>query len=407
MTEPHTLPEPQPEFTLVDLLTAIGEEKTLIAGVTALAGAIGLSVALLLPTVYTAKTTLLPPQQNQGASAGVAASLGALAATTGIAAAFKTPEELYVGLLKTDSVANALINRFKLKDRYEEDTLVNTRRELARNVRIAADRKSTLISVEADDTDAAFAAQLANGYAEELRTLMGRIAVTEAQQRRAFFEQQMTKAKDELARAELAVRQAQDKGGLVSIDAQTQTMIGAAAQIRGQIVAREVQLQALRPYAGPENPELRRVLSELSSLQSQLARMEGGSGAQRSGKADAQAALANVRLYRELKYQEAIYSAMLQQFQLAKTDEARDAPLLQQVDVATAPDRKSKPRRAFIVLGCAAAGLLAGLLLAFVRRSARQMRDDPATTGRWAALAGAWGLRGRTAATPQSGQGAS
>lgn len=407
MTDTHTLPEPQPEFTLVDLLTAIGEEKTLIAGITALAGAVGLAAALLMPPIYTARTTLLPPQQSQGASAGMAASLGALAATTGIAAAFKTPEELYVGLLKTDTVANALIERFKLKDRYEQDTLVNTRRELAKNVRIAADRKSTLISVEADDTDAAFAAQLANAHAEELRTLMGRIAVTEAQQRRAFFEQQMTKAKDELARAELAVRQAQDKGGLVSVDAQTQTLIGAAAQIRGQIVAREVQLQALRPYAGPENPELRRLLSELSSLQAQLSRMEGGSGASRSGKADAQSALANVRLYRELKYQEAIYSAMLQQFQLARTDEARDAPLLQQVDVATAPDRKSKPRRAFIVLGCAAAGLLLGLLLAFARRAARQMRDDPATTGQWAALANAWRLGRRQAAATPGGNGAS
>ena len=407
MTEQSNLPEPQAESPLVDLLTAIGEEKTLIAGITALAGAVGLAVALLLPTIYTAKTTLLPPQQSQNASAGMAASLGALAASTGIAAAFKTPEELYVGLLKTDTVANALINRFKLKDRYEEDTLVNTRRELARNVRIAADRKSTLISVEADDTDAAFAAQLANAYAEELRALMGRIAVTEAQQRRAFFEQQMTKAKDELAKAELAVRQAQDKGGLVSVDAQTQTLIGAAAQIRGQIVAREVQLQALRPYAGPDNPELRRLLSELSSLQAQLARMEGGNGAQRDGRNDAQAALANVRLYRELKYQEAIYSAMLQQFQLAKADEARDAPLLQQVDVATAPDRKSKPRRAFIVLGCAAAGLLAGLMLAFVRRSLRQMREDPATTGRWAALASAWRLRGGASPATPGGNGAS
>lgn len=406
MTEPHTLPEPQPEFTLVDLLTAVGEEKAVIAGMALLAGIVGLAVALLLPVTYTAKTTLLPPQQSQSASAGMAASLGALAATTGIAAAFKTPEELYVGLLKTDTVANALINRFKLKERYEEDTLVNTRRELAKNVRIAADRKSTLISVEADDTDAAFAAQLANAYSEELRTLMGRIAVTEAQQRRAFFEQQMTKAKDELARAELAVRQAQDKGGLVSVDAQTQTLIGAAAQIRGQIVAREVQLQALRPYAGPENPELRRLMSELSSLQGQLSRMEGGTSAQRNGKGDAQAALANVRLYRELKYQEAIYSAMLQQFQLAKTDEARDAPLLQQVDVATAPDRKSKPRRAFIVLGCAAAGLFAGLLLAFVRRSVRQMRDDPATTDRWAALSSAWGMRGRAGTPAPGGNGA-
>jgi len=409
MTQPLTEAEatlpPGDEVSLIDLLTAVGEEKFTIAGIAAVCTAVGLAVALLLPPIYTARTTLLPPQQSQSSASAVAASLGALAATAGVAGAIKAPEELYVGLLKTDAVANALIERFKLKERYDQSTLVEVRRELAQNVRVSADRKSTLISVEADDKDPAFAAQLANAYAEELRKLMGRIAVTDAAQRRLFFEQQMTKAKDELARAEMAVRQAQDQSGLVSVDAQTQTMIGAAAQIRGQIVAREVQVQALRPYAGPENPDLKRLLSELASLRSQLERMEGGGATPRNGKAtdgkDAKDALANVRLFRELKYQEAIYSAMLQQFQLAKADEARDAPLLQQVDVATAPDRKSKPRRAFIVLGALAVGLMLGLLFAFLRRTAKQVQNSPESAGQWQALVGAWSWR-RGSATKSS-----
>ncbi|MCW5649322.1 MAG: chain-length determining protein [Ramlibacter sp.] len=392
MIAPHDhIASPEPEAGLIDLLTAIGEEKTLIAGLTGLATAIGLAISLMLPAVYTARTTLLPPQQGQGAASALA-SLGALAATTGLGAAIKTSEELYVGLLKTDSVANAVIARFKLQDRYGEQTLVNTRRELGKNVRVSADRKSTLISIDADDQDPAFAAQLANAYSEELRTLMSRIAVTEAQQRRAFFEGQMAKAKDELVKAELAVKQAQDTGGLFSVDAQTQTMIGAAAQIRAQIVAREVQLQAMRAYAGPENAQLRGLLAELASLRSQLARMEGGATDAAPKTADSRDALGNVRLYRELKYQEAIYTTMLQQYQLAKSDEARDAPLVQQVDVATPPDRRSKPARATIVVGAAFLGLFLGLVLALVRRAARQAARDPVAANQWSALRAAWSL---------------
>lgn len=382
------------EISLFEILTAIGEEKKTI-GLFALVGtAVGLAVALLLTPIYTAKTTLLPPQQNQGGSSAMLASLGALAATAGVAGALKAPEELYVGLLRTDSIANALIERFNLKERYEKSTLDDTRKELSTNTIISADRKSTLVSVAVDDRDPVFSAQLANAYAAELRRLMTRIAVTEAQQRRVFFEQQMEKAKTDFIRAELAVKQAQDKSGLISLDAQTQSTIGAAAQVRGQIVAREVQLQATRPFAGPENPELKRLLSELGSLRAQLVKIEGG-GAEvpaSVGKDSAQS-LGNVRIFRELKYQEAIYSAMLQQFQLAKADEAREAPLVQQVDIGLPPDRKSKPHRAIIVLAALFGGLLLGLVVAFWRRAAYRARQNPSSFGQWLALRSAWSLR--------------
>ncbi|MFC5498411.1 GumC family protein [Caenimonas terrae] len=407
MTEPHLAEGRRPdqgaqgsEISVLEILTAIGEEKKTI-GLFAFVGVgVGLTIALLLPPIYTAKTTLLPPQQNQGGSSAVLASLGALAATAGVAGTVKAPEELYVGLLRTDSVANALIERFKLKERYKASTLDDTRRALNNNSVISADRKSTLISVEASDRDPVFSAQLANAYAEELRRLMTRIAVTEAQQRRLFFEQQMEKAKADYVRAELAVKRAQDKSGLISLDSQTQSIIGAAAQVRGEIVAREVQLQATRPFAGPENPDLKRLLSELGSLRAQLSKIEGGGiDSPARGAGDSAQALANVRIFRELKYQEAIYSAMLQQFQMAKADEARDAPLVQQVDVAAPPERKSKPRRTPIVFLSMALGLLSGLIVSLVRRVARNGRNDPRTAHRWNDLSSAW-FSWRTRARP-------
>lgn len=382
------------EISLVDVLTGIGEEKRLIAIVTGAAAAFGVAVALLIPPTFTARTTLLPPQQSQNASTAVAASLGAFAATAGLGGAFKAPEELYVGLLKSDSIANDLVQRFNLKERYDAKLIQDARKELGDRVRFTPDRKSSLITLEVDDREPAFAAQLANAYVEELRKLMTRIAVTEAQQRRVYFEQQIDRAKSDLARAELAVKQAQEKSGLISLDAQTQTSIAAAAQLRGQIVAREVQVRALQPYAGPENPELRRLLSELAGLRSQLAKIENGPGeGSGNASADGAQALANVRVFRELKYQEAIYSAMLQQLQLAKADEAKDAPLVQQVDPAVPPERKSKPRRAVIVLVSVALGLLVGLGWALLRGAVRRAKEDPAGAQRWHDLARAWSWR--------------
>jgi uncharacterized protein involved in exopolysaccharide biosynthesis len=387
------------EISLLDILTGIGEEKRLVTAVTAVAAAIGLAIALLLPPIFTARTTLLPPQQGQGGSAMMAASLGALAATAGLGGAFKAPEELYVGLLKSDSIANALVQRFNLKERYEQKLAEDARKGLAARARFTPDRKSSLITVEVDDKDPAFAAQLANAYVDELRKMMNRIGVTQAQQSRLYFEEQIEKSKTDLAKAELAVKQAQEKSGLISLDAQTQASIATAAQLRGQIVAREVQLRAVQPYAGPENPELKRLLSELAGLRLQLGRIENGPGASNPGASnpgasqDGAQALANVRIFRELKYQEAVYSAMLQQLQLAKADEARDAPLVQQVDVAVAPERKSKPRRSVIVLVALALGLLVGLSWALLRRALRRARQDPESAQQWHDLARAWSFR--------------
>jgi tyrosine-protein kinase Etk/Wzc len=370
--------EPDDGIDLWDLLIGLGEEKGVILLVTGAFAVVGLVAALLAEPIFTGRTLILPPQQSQGASAALSASLGALAGAAGLAGAVKSTDELYVALMRSDAVALKLSEKLKLKDRYQVETQDDVKKRLNGLVRIAADKKSSLISVEADDKDPKFAAELANAYVNELRLLMGRLAITEAQQKRAFFEAQMTKAKDELVNAELAVKQSQERGGLVSVDAQTQSTIGAAAQLRAQVVSKEVQIQAARPYAGPENPELRRMLSELASLKNQLEKLEGGSGGNRTVDTSASTdSLSNVRIYRELKYQEAIFGAMVQQFQLARVEESKDAPLIQQVDVARPPERKSKPSRALILILATFAGLSLGILVAFLRRAIRKTMATP------------------------------
>jgi uncharacterized protein involved in exopolysaccharide biosynthesis len=181
------------EVDLWDLLTGLGEEKGFILLVTGAFAAIGLAVALLIPPTFTGRTVIMPPQQNQGASAALSASLGALAGAAGLGGAVKSTDELYVALMRSDAIAFSLSEKFNLKDRYEVEAHDDVKKKLSTIVRIAADKKSSLVSVEADDKDPKFAADLANAYVSELRLLTGRLAITEAQQKRVFFEAQMAK----------------------------------------------------------------------------------------------------------------------------------------------------------------------------------------------------------------------
>jgi len=173
-------------ITFTDLLIWLGERKKLIGSVTGAVAVVSVVVALLLPPIYTARTTFLAPgSQQQSGSAAALAALGSLGALSGGIAA-KTPDDLYVALLKSDSVQHGLDQRFNLRAHYDVETYEALRRALTNHVRVSADKKSGVISVEVDDKDAKFAADLANAHEVEVTKLLGRLAVSEAQLRRGM-----------------------------------------------------------------------------------------------------------------------------------------------------------------------------------------------------------------------------
>lgn len=386
-----------PSVSLVELFTWVGEGKRLIAGVTGLAIVGSLAVALLLPPVYTARTTLLPPNSQQsGNSAAVLAALGPLGGLAGGLGA-KTPDELYVALLKSDSVQRALAERFDLKTRYEVENYEVLRKTLPNYIRVSSDKKSGVISVEVDDKEPKFAAELANAHASEITKVLARLAVSEAQLRRVFFEQQLKETKEHLIKAELDMQRVQEKSGVIVLDKQAEALIGGAAQIRALIAEREVQLKVLRSAATAENPDVLRLAAELRALRSELLRMESSQGGNTGSAVDMPvgkipgAAVDYIRARRELKLQETLLESMLRQFEIAKLDEAKEGPVLQQVDVAVAPDYKSKPSRALIVIAATLVALLGSMLWVVVRRYQAFAREqDPDSAAAWLALRRAW-----------------
>ncbi len=394
-----------PSVGLLDLLTWLGEGKRLIAAVTAVAVVGSVVFALLKPNIYTARTTLLPPgSQQQSSSAAALAALGSLGGLAG-GLAGKTPDELYVNLLKSDSVQRALATKFDLYKRYQIETYEVLRAAIPGRVRVSSDKKSGVITVEVDDKEPKFAAELANGYAAEVTKLLGRLAVSEAQQRRVFFDQQLKETKENLVKAEQALRSVQEKSGMIVLDQQAEAIIKAVAELKTRIIEREVRLKVMRTGATAENPDVQMLSSELSALRGELVRMESASGttAPRGrggidipvGKLPA-AGLEYVRAAREVKFQETMLVSMLRQFEIAKLDEAKEGPALQQVDVAMPPDRKSKPARALIVMAATLAALLGASVFVIARRYRGLLREqDPESAQAWAKLAQAWRLRGK------------
>lgn len=386
------------EISLVELATTLGEEKKLIFGLPFVVGIVAIVVSLFLTPIFTAKTTLLPPQNSGGGGAAAAlASLGGLAGLAGISTGGTTADTV-IAMLQSRSAKDQIIDQFNLVEYYEAELRTDVYGKLNEVVRVSSDKKSNLITIEVDDKDPELAAKMANAYYTVLKDLMTRVAVTEAQQRRQFFEDQFAKAKEELSNAEVKLKETQERTGLVELKSQAEATIEAVARLRAEIAQREVQLSAMRTFATPENSDYRRVVAELNGLRVELKKLDKGGTGGELGLVSAgnlpEQGLEYVRALREVKYQEAVFEIMAKQFELAKVDEAKDGGNVQQLDMAAVPERKSKPKRALIVvLSVLAAGFLA-VLIALLKGAMRKAGSDEESATRLRALKKAWRLRG-------------
>ncbi|MBX9296507.1 hypothetical protein HA051_09435 [Chromobacterium vaccinii] len=363
MTSQTNTPQASDEIDLLALLSTLQKYKRWIAISTVLFGSAALAYCLLTKPIFTATSSIMPPQQQNNGMSALLGQLGGLAGMAGVGgiSSLKNPNDLYIGMLQSRTVADRLIRRFQLKERYQQETLDGTRRVLKSRT-VIINGKDGLININVDDTDTNFAAQLANAYIDELKQLNQVLAMTDAAKRRLFFEQQLKQTKEQLTNAETALRQTQEKTGLIQPEGQLPAIVGSVTQLRASIAAKEVQLEAMRSYATQQNPLYIRTEQELSGLREQLTKLETG----REGSGDlmvptgkvAQSGLEYLRSLREVKYQETIFELLAKQYELAKIDEAKDSSLIQVLDSAVPPELKSKPSRSLIMV----AGLLLGFL---------------------------------------------
>ncbi len=371
------------DIDLLDLVQVVADNLRLLVLVPLAAGLIALGISFAIAPTFTAKTKFMPPLPGQGSAQMMLQSLGALGGLAGAAAGIKNPNEQFVAFLASESVSNALIARFKLMDRYEAEFKADARKNLTVVSQITSG-KDGLITVEVDDKDPIFAAQLANGYVEELGNLLKRLAITEAQFRRVFFENQLADTKAKLALAEQAIRASGVNS--TALRQNPDLSIRVVAELQARIAAQEIKLTSLRGFLADSAPEFKQALIEMGALRSQLAKAESTAAPSTSIAADAN----YIERYRDVKYFESLFEFFARQFEAAKTDEAREGTVIQVVDVALPPEKKSKPKKAFIAISTTLAAGMVLLVFVFIRQAMAGAAQTPETTVKVHRLRRAW-----------------
>lgn len=371
------------EINLMGLLLVIAKHNRFILKLTAGTAVLAVGASLLMPNIYTAKTVIMPPQQGQSSAASM--MLGQIGALGGLTGIDKSPSGLYMAMLKSRTVADAVIVRFKLLDVYEAKTFTVARNMLGGGVTISAGKEG-MITLEFDDKDAKRAADIANGYIDELDNLVRTLAVTEASRRRLFFEKQLKDAREHLESAELAMKDMQEKTGLIQLEGQSGAILGAESGLRAQIAAKEIELSAMRAFATEQNPDYRRIEQMIASLRGQLAKLNrdnkaGDEEMTSKGKIPGMA-VEYIHKMRDLKYSEKLFEFVAQQLASARIDEAKDAAVIQVVDKALPPENKSKPKRSTTVLLTTLLALFIGIIWAFFKEAAAHARQNPEQAAR-------------------------
>ena len=379
-SDPQSISADDDEISLLDLLQVVADNLRLLVLGPLVAGLLALGYSFTITPTFTATTKFMPPGQQQSGAAMMAQSLGALGGLAGAVGGIKNPMDQYIAFLQSNSVRDALVDRFKMLDRLGTTSRENARAAVG-SVQISSG-KDGLITIDASDKDPAFAAQLANAYVEELGKVLNRLAVTEAQQRRLFFEKQLAKAKDSLIQAERALKVSGVGSSLLKTS--PTAAVEGVAKLKASITAQEIKLGAMRGYLAESSPDFKQAQTELAAMRAQMTRAEKEEPGANGAESD------YIAKFRDFKYHETLFELFAKQYEMARIDESREGAVIQVLDAAQPPERKSKPKKAQMAMLTTLAASFALLLFVFIRQFLRRAAQSPESAQKLSRLRQAW-----------------
>jgi tyrosine-protein kinase Etk/Wzc len=394
---PRAAPTVPYDSHILDLLIILSRRKLVILRTSLAAALLALVIAFSLPNRYTATAKILPPQQSQSLASSMIGQLGALGSLASMGQkdlGLKNPNDLYVGLLHSRTSEDALIRRFDLLRVYRDKKMSDARKDLENATSIELGKEG-FVNISVEDKDRTLAPQIANAYVDQLRQLTQDLAVTEAGQRRLFFEGRLEMARNNLADAEQALKATEQKTGMIQLDGQAKAIIESVVKLRALIATKEVELHGMRLFSTEQNPDVRLGEQQLSGMRTQLALLEKQRGVPDGSPNvgspnDVQVPVGNVpeaglqyvRKLRDLKYAETMFELLAKQYEAARLDEAKTAAVIQVLDPAIEPDRKSSPRRTLIVVIATLLGFLGAAVYVLLAEAFRRLHSNPGVDDR-------------------------
>jgi tyrosine-protein kinase Etk/Wzc len=373
--------------SLIDLLLIIARQKKMIVLTTLGAALLTMLITLLMPNIYTATTLILASEDDKGGMSAMMAQLGGLASLAGGGAlGGPTKSDLYVSILKSETVKDPLIDRFRLLEVYNAKFRADVYKALDSRSTISCGKKDGIISIEVSDKDPKRAADMANGYVDELGRVTAKLSMSGAGKNRLFLEERLTTAKADLSRAGDDLKSFQTRNKMVDVPEQAKASIEGVAQLRAQLAVQEVQLAGLLRQFTDSSQEVKRARLSVESMKGQIARLEGSSGNSSIPSLGAVPQLGQdyLRLMRDFKIQETMVELLTKQYEMARLSESKDMSPFQVLQKAKLPEKKSKPSRSIIVILVAFVTFFASILYAFAREGFARMSEEELK--RWKSL---------------------
>lgn len=351
-------------------------------------------VAFLIPKQYESTTRLMPPDNQSSSGMALVATLsgklgGGIGGMASDLLGTQGSGALFVGILGSRTVQDNLVDKFELKRVYRKSTQEDARGMLAIDTSIAEDRKSGIITITVTDRSPQRAAALAQQYVIELNDVVSHLSSSSAGRERVFLEQRLGQVRQDLEAAEQDFSQFASKTGAIDIKEQGIAMLTAAANLQGQIIAAESELEGLKQIYTDNNVRVRSLQARVSELRAQLEKVGGKEGAAKEDIAkDAlnpndESTYPSIRklpllgvsyadLYRRTKVEEAVFETLTQEYELAKVAEAKEIPSVKILDPANVPEKKSFPPRLTLMF----VGMFFAFILAVVWVLARARWEE-------------------------------
>lgn len=361
------------------MIQTMWRHRWMIGGLWAVVALVTCVLTLLMPRVYESTASIIAPKEivANPLLGSLVAATGALQQAPGSSTPSLTPNrDLLVSVLKSRTVAEATVQRFKLQARYRSRYLEDAIEELRRTTTVSISKEG-VISVRAEDTDPRLAAEIANFHVEMLDRLVAQFGIGEAGRQRVFLTEQMARARVGLETSEQLLKSFQEQNRAIVLQDQTRGAIEAAARLKGEIIAAQVQLQVMQNFATDANPEMVALRRRIDAMNRQLGQMQYGEVSTRSVDANRdrkdfavpfsrvpEIGLELARLTRDVKIQETLVTLLTQQIEQARIAEAKDTPVVQMLDRAVPSERHAKPRMLLNLLLASVSSLVAGVLLA-------------------------------------------
>jgi uncharacterized protein involved in exopolysaccharide biosynthesis len=346
-----------------DRIRLLWDQRRTLWRATAVGLVLATIIAFLIPKRYTSTARLMPPDQGTGSGAAL---LGALEGRMGFSLSsmaqnvlgVKTNGELFVGILKSDTVRDDLIHKFNLQNLYGTSYIEDCREKLASHTDISVDSKSGIISVGVVDHDPKRAAAMAQEYVNELNWVVTHLSTSSAHRERVFLDQRLAEVKTDLESAERQFSQFASQKRAIDIPSQGRAILASAAALQGQLIASEAELQGFRQIYTDNNARVKSLEARVNELRTALQQLGGTNANETSSAADLYPSLRQLPLLgvtyadllRRTKVEEAVFETLTQQDELAKVEEAKDTPSVKVLDAPEVPQKKSFPPRLVIMI---------------------------------------------------------